>query len=63
MGFALTIGSQVVQQRFTCHLGMQARPGTDPACLSQEIVAIDDEVKCHDEQCKPGLFRCFGSFG
>jgi hypothetical protein len=48
MGFALTIGRQVVQQRFTRHLGMQARPGTDPACLSQEIVAIDNEMKCHN---------------
>jgi hypothetical protein len=47
MGFALTIGRQVVQQRFTRHLGMQARPCTDPACLSQEIVSIDDQVECH----------------
>jgi hypothetical protein len=27
---------------------MQARPCTDPARLSQEIVAIDDQVECHD---------------
>jgi hypothetical protein len=29
---------------------MQARPCTDPARLSQEIVAVDDQVECHDQQ-------------
>ena len=47
MGFSLTIGRQVAQESLARHLGMQARPCTDPARLSQEIVAIDDQVECH----------------
>ena len=48
MGFSLTIRRQVTQEGLARHLGMQARPCTDPARLSQEIVAIDDQVECHD---------------
>jgi hypothetical protein len=48
MGFSLTIGSQITQEGLARHLGMQARPCTDPARLRQEIVAIDDHVECHD---------------
>jgi hypothetical protein len=27
---------------------MQARPSANTACLSQEIVPVDDQVSCHD---------------
>src|SRR4029079_3938208 len=48
MGFPLTIGRQVAQHRLARHLGMQARPSANTACLSQEIVPVDDQVSCHD---------------
>jgi hypothetical protein len=48
MGFSLTIRREVTQESLARHLGMQACPCTDPARLSQEIVAIDDQVECHD---------------
>jgi hypothetical protein len=35
---------------------MQASPCADPARLSQEIVAIDDQVKCHDQQTAEKIF-------
>jgi hypothetical protein len=47
MGLSLTIGSQASQQGLARHIGMQARPATDPARLSQEIISIDDQVECH----------------
>ena len=50
MRFTLTIGSQVAQQGLARHFGMQARPSTDSARLSQEIVTIDDQVECHNQQ-------------
>ena len=56
MGFSLTIRREVTQQGLARHLGMQACPCTDPARLSQEIVAIDDEVKCHDQQTAEKIF-------
>ena len=48
MGFSLAIRRQVSQERLARHLGMQARPCTDPTRQSQEIVPIDDQVECHD---------------
>jgi hypothetical protein len=44
MGFSLTIGRQVPQEGFAHLIGMQTRPTTDSARLSQEIVPIDDQV-------------------
>jgi hypothetical protein len=48
MGFSLTIRRQIAKERLARHLGMQACPCTDPTRQRQEIVPIDNKVKCHD---------------
>jgi hypothetical protein len=35
---------------------MEACPATDPARLSQEIVPIDNQVECHDQQAAAKLW-------
>ena len=47
MGLSLTVGSQIAQQGLARHLRMQAHPAADPARLSQEIVPVNDHMKCH----------------